>query len=112
MKIKIKELIQIWNTLDRITAMNDSYSPMWDAKMANNFSVLEPIIRKLQERTKDEQIEIGEKKIDIPLTEILLDEMPEKVPVGAVSALAPLIADFEPQTHEVDIDELLMENNE
>lgn len=63
--------------------------------MSQNYTMLESTIAVLQKKGKEKQVELADKEIELPLTPILMEDLPSEVPGGTVEALKPIIEDYE-----------------
>lgn len=108
MKIRISEFINMWNAIDKIYGINDHFPPQFEASMANNFKVFAPLIQQIKGR----ESELKDKEIDIPLSQITIDSLPDKLPPGTTNALKPLLIDFEETEFNSNLDDLIENGQE
>ena len=80
---------------------------MFDLKMTRNASLLGQVAMKLREMTKEERKQYAESEIELPLSPLLLEEMPKKVPPGTINVFTPLIEDYNYEPEQLNVEELL-----
>lgn len=114
MKVKVHQIIGLWNGLNQVYAENDKLSGMFDYFMQKqNIPILQKEVQKLQSLDNEVFQQIKDKELDLPLQSISPDMLPTKMTKGIINLLDPIIeGNIDASGYESRIDGLLEEVSE
>lgn len=112
MKLKIEQIIQLWNIIGVIYEHNETLPGFFDFVMNEvNVPVLGKEIVALQKLPEKQREAFSDRELDLPLQKIKVSDLPDKIPTGCMMVLRLLIEESSDMNYSSQIAEL-SENEE
>lgn len=108
MKVKVLNIVGSWNALNAIYEANDVLPGKFDYHMMKrNIPIISKEIDNLEGIDEDTFKDIMTEEVELPLSKIGSDSLPDNMPRGALGMIDFLIDDDEVEEHESAIEKLL-----
>lgn len=107
MKLTIQQIVRIWNRYNNLLERDIDFPLMFDVKMSENVQYCGKVALKIREEYNADRASLADKEIELPLSPIKLEEIPDKVPAGTVQDFRPLIEDYNFEIENINLDKIL-----
>lgn len=112
MKLKVYQIIQLWQGINAIYQVNDMLPGPFDYHMIKrNVPILQKEVKSLEELDEEDFEEIKDTEVDLPLSKIKPTMLPDKMPKGALPMIDILVIEQEQPDHESAVAKLLNEKD-